>query len=156
MWIHLEHGSVRLWRIQKFHTLLSWVFILIGKLLCRKILVSLALPLTCIPNYYIIKTQSKIIINYNEYIIWKCERYDPGFKTASQLLIREKVLPYANDPYLVGWYLDNEIHLGTNWWRSVTLFAEYINFTTTSYAWKATQTYVKKLYPTVTALNTAW
>lgn len=61
--------------------------------------------------------------------------------------MREKVLKYINDQYLIGWILDNEVHLGTNWWRGITIYADYINRTTDSYAYKAALAYTQNLFP---------
>lgn len=110
---------------------------------------SVVLPLTCIIIYK--------IITFNIVLLLIIKRYDPEFKTTAAEVIKDKVVAHINNPYILGWYLDNEIHLGTNWWRNVTLFQEYLkSFPSTTYAFKATQAYVKRLYPTLKALKEAW
>jgi len=52
--------------------------------------------------------------------------FAPEFETHVQAQVEERVVPFKDDPNLIGWFLDNELKWGKDWRNSNTMLEEYL------------------------------
>lgn len=79
--------------------------------------------------------------------------FEDGYATTATD-IASTVAPYINDPYLMGYFLDNELWWGDDWRGQFSIMALYLNQTGAGYA-KA-QEFLQGRYNSISALNSAW
>ncbi len=81
--------------------------------------------------------------------------WDPAWQGTVEQTITDKVLPLANDPAVLGWFLDNEISWGPDWRGSETLLQRSLSLSATSPGKaKAVDTLIE-VYGTAEAVSTA-
>ena len=69
---------------------------------------------------------------------------------------RQLCQPRAGDPWLLGYFTDNELRWGADWRGKQSLLEEYLRFPKDSAGRKAALEFLQKRYADVAALNRAW
>jgi len=64
--------------------------------------------------------------------------------------------PRSGDPWLLGYFTDNELRWGADWRGKLSLLEEYLRFPEGSAGKKAALAFIQKRYADVAALNQAW
>lgn len=52
--------------------------------------------------------------------------FSPEFETHVEAQVEERVVPFKDDPNLIGWFLDNELKWGKDWRNANTMLEEYL------------------------------
>ncbi len=69
---------------------------------------------------------------------------------------RQLCQPRAGDPWLLGYFTDNELRWGADWRGKQSLLEEYLRFPKDNAGRKAALEFLQKRYTDVAALNQAW
>jgi hypothetical protein len=64
--------------------------------------------------------------------------------------------PRSGDPWLLGYFTDNELRWGADWRGKLSLLAEYLGFPKNSAGRKAALEFLQQRYAGVASLNLAW
>jgi hypothetical protein len=64
--------------------------------------------------------------------------------------------PRSSDPWLLGYFTDNELRWGADWRGNASLLEEYLRFPEGAAGRKAVLEFLKQRYSTVASLNQAW
>lgn len=70
--------------------------------------------------------------------------------------VKEFCIPCAQDPYLLGYFLDNELHWGPNWSTPQPLFDDFFKMAPEAPGKKALVRILNEVYGGIAALNAAW
>lgn len=82
--------------------------------------------------------------------------FSEKFQVVAEERAREFCSPRANDPYLLGYFLDNELRWGPNWSISNTLFDDFFPMPGDSPMKKALVNVLQEMYGSIDKLNTVW
>jgi hypothetical protein len=80
------------------------------------------------------------------------EDFEEKIDTACRQLCR----PHAGDPWLLGYFTDNELRWGADWRGKLSLLEEYLRFPEDAAGRKAALEFLQQRYTEVAALNRAW
>ena len=64
--------------------------------------------------------------------------------------------PRSSDPWLLGYFTDNELRWGADWRGKLSLLEEYLRFPEETAGRKAALSFLEQRYTDITALNRAW
>lgn len=79
--------------------------------------------------------------------------FSDEFRELARSTIVSAVTPNVDDPYLIGYFFDNEMHWGFDLWRGKHLFDEYIKMDSTRPGKQRLVQMLRERYGTVAALN---
>jgi hypothetical protein len=82
--------------------------------------------------------------------------FDPAYERAAMGAARRACRPLAGDPWLVGYFTDNELRWGPDWRSSQTLFAEFLALGDNATGRQAVLRFLEGRYRTIAGLNEAW
>ena len=82
--------------------------------------------------------------------------FDPRFERYCDLKARRLCAPHKEDPWLLGYFLDNELEWYGKEHRPWSLVDEVFKKPATSHGKQALIAFLKKRYPTIEELNEAW
>ncbi len=80
------------------------------------------------------------------------EDFEQKMDSACQQLCR----PHAGDPWLLGYFTDNELRWGADWRGKLSLLEEYLRFPEGAAGRKAALEFLQQRYTDVAAFNRAW
>jgi len=78
------------------------------------------------------------------------------FEKAADEIARRECLPRAGDPYLLGYFTDNELRWGPDWRSPNHLFDDYLSLPPEAPGKQALVKYLEGKYENVSALNEKW
>ncbi len=82
--------------------------------------------------------------------------FSPDFARIAEQKARRLVAPAAQDPYLLGYFLDNELRWGPDWRSPRTLFDDFLALPQDAPGKKALVASLRQLYGTLDAFNAMW
>lgn len=82
--------------------------------------------------------------------------FDPEFETTVRRLVRESCAPYANDPWILGWFTDNELRWGPDWRNRDELLVSFLNLSPDTPGRQAALELLKKRYASIDEFNRVW
>jgi agarase len=82
--------------------------------------------------------------------------FDPAYERAAMAAARRFSGPHADDPWLLGYFTDNELRWGPDWRSSQTLFAEFLALGEGAPGRQAVLRFLEGRYGAIAALNQAW
>jgi hypothetical protein len=82
--------------------------------------------------------------------------FSETFQNIAENKARESCAPRANDPFLLGYFLDNELRWGPDWRSRNTLFDDFLAMPEDAAGKKALVNMLKELYGDIDKLNSAW
>ena len=82
--------------------------------------------------------------------------FSEEFEQRMEAACRQLCGPRASDPWLLGYFTDNELRWGADWRGKLSLLEEYLRFPEGSAGKKAAMAFLQKRYADVAALNQAW
>jgi hypothetical protein len=78
------------------------------------------------------------------------------FQEKMETTCRERCGPRAKDPWLLGYFTDNELRWGADWRGKESLLEEYLRFPEGAAGRKAALEFLKQKYNDIDSLNRAW
>jgi len=102
-----------------------------------------------------------VILHLAEQVKWPAgstfpDVFDPAYERAALGAARRTCRPLADDPWLVGYFTDNELRWGPDWRSSQTLFAESLALGDDAPGRQAVLRFLAGRYATIASLNEAW
>lgn len=82
--------------------------------------------------------------------------FSEGFERVADEIAKRECLPRKDDPYLLGYFTDNELRWGPDWRSPKHLFDDYLSLPPEAPGKRALVKYLKERYIDVSALNKAW
>jgi hypothetical protein len=82
--------------------------------------------------------------------------FSAEFETRMQDACRQLCGPHAKDPWLLGYFTDNELRWGADWRGKQSLLEEYLRFPEGAAGRSAALAFLRQKYSDVAALNRAW
>ena len=82
--------------------------------------------------------------------------FAPAWAEAVEEKVAQIVPARADDPQLVGWFIDNEMHWGPDWRNTKELFDDYMAFDAESDGKRALLSLLKIRHPDVRSFNDSW
>lgn len=82
--------------------------------------------------------------------------FSNDFERKMEAACRKLCGPRYSDPWLLGYFTDNELRWGADWRGRLSLLEEYLGFPEGSAGRKAALEFLKQRYTDITALNRAW
>ena len=82
--------------------------------------------------------------------------FSEDFEQKMEAVCQQFCGPLSGDPWLLGYFTDNELRWGADWRSKLSLLAEYLNFPKESAGRKAALDFLRQRYTDVAALNAAW
>ncbi len=82
--------------------------------------------------------------------------FSADFQQKMEAACRELCGPRAEDPWLLGYFTDNELRWGADWRGKESLLEKYLQFPEGAAGRKAALEFLKQKYGDVAALNQAW
>jgi hypothetical protein len=82
--------------------------------------------------------------------------FSQDFEQRMEAACRQLCGPRAKDPWLLGYFTDNELRWGADWRGKESLLEEYLRFPPEAAGRKAALEFLQKKYGDVAALNRAW
>lgn len=82
--------------------------------------------------------------------------FSQGFEQKMEAACRQLCGPRAKDPWLLGYFTDNELRWGADWRGKQSLLEEYLRFPADAAGRKAALEFLKQKYSDIAALNQAW
>lgn len=83
--------------------------------------------------------------------------YSPQFEATARKIAAQECAPHAQDPYLLGYFSDNELRWGPDWRGKQNMLAMYLNLPSTAPGREHAIAFLKKRYAgRVQQLNQAW
>jgi hypothetical protein len=82
--------------------------------------------------------------------------FSEDFEKKMEAACRQLCGPRAKDPWLLGYFTDNELRWGADWRGKQSLLEEYLRFPETAAGRKAALEFLQQRYSDVAALNRAW
>ncbi|MCX5646907.1 MAG: beta-galactosidase [Phycisphaerae bacterium] len=82
--------------------------------------------------------------------------FSRDFEQKMEAACRQLCGPRAKDPWLIGYFTDNELRWGADWRGKESLLEEYLRFPEDAAGRKAALEFLKQRYSDVAALNPAW
>ena len=102
-----------------------------------------------------------VILDFAQQVKWQDGRqfpdvFDPVFEQAAKRVAYRACRPLADDPWLIGYFTDNELHWGPDWRTSDSLFTEFLRLPDPSPGRRAVLDFLGQRYLTVDQLNEDW
>jgi len=102
-----------------------------------------------------------VILDFARQVKWQegqqfPDVFSPDFAQAARRTARRVCRPLADDPWLIGYFTDNELHWGPDWRTSDSLFAEFLKFPDPSPGRRAVLNFLARRYLTIDQLNEDW
>ena len=82
--------------------------------------------------------------------------YSSRFERTAREIAKTECAPRAHDPYLLGYFSDNELRWGPDWRGKQNMLAMYLNLPLSSPGRERAIDFLRRRYSTVRALNRAW
>jgi len=82
--------------------------------------------------------------------------FSTGFEQKIEATCRELCGPHAKDPWLLGYFTDNELRWGADWRGKESMLELYLRLPEAAAGRKAALDFLKQKYNDVAALNRAW
>jgi hypothetical protein len=82
--------------------------------------------------------------------------FDPDFEPMAHRLARERCAPRASDPWLLGWFTDNELRWGPDWRGSDELLTMFLALPASVPGKKAAVDLMRERYGEVKKFNAVW
>ncbi len=82
--------------------------------------------------------------------------FSNDFEKKMEAACQELCGPHAKDPWLLGYFTDNELRWGADWRGKQSLLEEYLRFPEGAAGRKAALEFLQQRYRDVAALNQAW
>jgi hypothetical protein len=83
--------------------------------------------------------------------------FGPQFETTAQKIAEKECAPRAQDPYLLGYFSDNELRWGPDWRGKQNMLTMYLNLPSTAPGRKHAIAFLKQKYSDrIQQLNQAW
>jgi len=82
--------------------------------------------------------------------------FSEEFSLAADRIARERCAPRKDDPWLLGYFLDNELRWGPDWRGSTTLLQEYMKMPTNSMGKRKAVEFLTSRYLSTSEFNLAW
>ena len=82
--------------------------------------------------------------------------FSTDFEDKMEAACRQLCGPHAKDPWLLGYFTDNELRWGADWRGKESLLEEYLRFPEGAAGRKAALDFLKQKYSDIAALNRAW
>jgi agarase len=82
--------------------------------------------------------------------------FSEDFAEKMEATCQQLCRPYSSDPWLLGYFTDNELRWGADWRGKLSLLEEYLRFPEGAAGRKAALEFLAQRYTNVTALNRAW
>jgi len=82
--------------------------------------------------------------------------FDPAYEAAVKRLARRVCGAQASDPWLIGYFTDNELRWGPDWRSPQTLFEEFLGLSDNAPGRKAVLEFLEGRYLNISELNDAW
>jgi len=82
--------------------------------------------------------------------------FDPEFEAAAHKRARELCAPRKGDPWLLGWFTDNELHWGPDWRGKDELLIQFLALPEKTNGHAAAIDALRERYPDITVFNSAW
>lgn len=83
--------------------------------------------------------------------------FTPQFKTTARKIAKKECAPRARDPYLFGYFSDNELRWGPDWRGKQNMLTMYLNLPSTAPGRRHAIAFLKKKYSdNIQQLNQAW
>ena len=82
--------------------------------------------------------------------------FSEDFEKKMEATCRQLCGPRAKDPWLLGYFTDNELRWGADWRGKLSLLEEYLRFPEGAAGRKAALEFLQQRYSDIAALNRAW
>jgi len=82
--------------------------------------------------------------------------FSEDFEEKMEAACRQLCGPRSSDPWLLGYFTDNELRWGADWRGKLSLLEEYLHFPESAAGRKAALEFLAQRYTDVAALNRAW
>ncbi|MBM3212719.1 hypothetical protein FJZ33_10900, partial [Candidatus Poribacteria bacterium] len=82
--------------------------------------------------------------------------FSPEFRDIAEDRAKRVCEPIADDPFLVGYFLDNELRWGPDWRSNKTLFDDFLSMPENAHGKKALVNMLKEMYGDIGKLNSLW
>jgi len=82
--------------------------------------------------------------------------FSSDFESRLEAACRQLCGPHARDPWLLGYFTDNELRWGADWRGKESLLEEYLRFPEGAAGRKAALEFLKQKYNDIASLNRAW
>jgi agarase len=82
--------------------------------------------------------------------------FDPDFAAFAQLLARERCAPQKDDPWLLGWFTDNELRWGPDWRGKDELLTLFLGLPATAPGRQAALRLLRERHADVASFDAAW
>jgi len=82
--------------------------------------------------------------------------FSEDFQEKMEAACRQLCEPHAKDPWLLGYFTDNELRWGADWRGKESLLEEYLRLPEGAAGRKATLEFLQTRYSDIAALNQAW
>jgi hypothetical protein len=82
--------------------------------------------------------------------------YSSRFERTARQIAKKECAPRAHDPYLLGYFSDNELRWGPDWRGKQNMLAMYLNLPRSSPGRQHAIDFLRTRYSAVRALNRAW
>jgi hypothetical protein len=82
--------------------------------------------------------------------------FSEDFEKKMEAACQQSCGPHAKDPWLLGYFTDNELRWGADWRGKQSLLEEYLRFPEGAAGRKAALEFLQQRYRDVAALNQAW
>ncbi|MEM0003405.1 MAG: beta-galactosidase [Thermoproteota archaeon] len=143
-----KYGSPQAWAKTTINRLRSWGFNTIGAWSSEE-LFSQGMPYTIILNFAAqagANWQSGEVIDY----------FSEKFQNISDDIAKKVCLEKKDDPYLIGYFTDNELRWSPDWRSQNHLFDDYFHLPPSAPGKKALVDYLRNKYKDISILNKNW
>jgi hypothetical protein len=82
--------------------------------------------------------------------------FSEDFAEKMEATCQQLCRPYSSDPWLLGYFTDNELRWGADWRGKLSLLEEYLRLPEAAAGRKAVLEFLKQRYTDVATLNRAW
>jgi agarase len=82
--------------------------------------------------------------------------FDPRFENTARAIAAKECAPRAKDPYLLGYFSDNELRWGPHWRDKQNMLSMYLNLPSTAQGRQHAIAFLKEKYLSIQQLNQAW
>ena len=82
--------------------------------------------------------------------------FSADFEQKMEAACRQLCGPRAKDPWLLGYFTDNELRWGADWRGKESLLEEYLRFSEAAAGRKAALEFLRQKYTDIASLNQAW
>lgn len=102
-----------------------------------------------------------LLLDFSHRVAWRegqtfPDVFDPSFARAARALAQRVCRPLAGDPWLVGYFTDNELRWGPDWRSEDSLFIEFLGLPDEAAGRQALVQFLQERYGSVERLNEEW